>query len=229
MVRRHEEEENYWPGFVDALSTIVMVVTLLMIILVIVIFVITQMIDKSTIQADVAKAPVPIVTPLENEQNVGVVVPNKSEEVKQTLELETNNTLKIQSRIVIDEKKITVASEEKAELDPKEKKITVNSAQSILSVLFEGNGVELNEEASLKITDFLTQNAAELEGQKITIWSFYDPNSSALSQAKRKAYFRLLSVRNILITNGLLGNNLTVNVRPAQNKEDNKQVRVFVK
>ncbi len=229
MARRHAEEENYWPGFVDALSTIVMVVTLLMIILVIVIFVITQMIDKSTIEADVAKAPVPIVTPVENEKNVGVIVPNKSEEVKQTLEVETDNTLKIQSRIVIDEKKITVASEEKAELDPKEKKITVSSAQSVLSVLFEGKGVELNEEASLEIADFLTQNAAKLEGQKVTIWSFYDPNSSALSQAKRRAYFRLLSVRNILVTNGLLGNNLTVNVRPAQNKDDNNQVRVFVK
>ena len=37
MAKRQEEEENYWPGFVDALSTIVMVITLLMIILVIVI------------------------------------------------------------------------------------------------------------------------------------------------------------------------------------------------
>ena len=42
MARRAEEAENHWPGFVDALSTIVMVVTFLLIILGIVIFVISK-------------------------------------------------------------------------------------------------------------------------------------------------------------------------------------------
>ncbi len=42
MARRQEETENHWPGFVDVLSTIVMVVTFLLIILGIVIFVISK-------------------------------------------------------------------------------------------------------------------------------------------------------------------------------------------
>ncbi len=42
MARRAEETENHWPGFVDVLSTIVMVVTFLLIILGIVIFVISK-------------------------------------------------------------------------------------------------------------------------------------------------------------------------------------------
>lgn len=51
MARRPEEEANHWPGFVDALSTIVMVVTFLLIILGIVIFVISK-----NISAELAKA-----------------------------------------------------------------------------------------------------------------------------------------------------------------------------
>ena len=47
------EEENHWPGFVDALSTIVMVVTFLLIILVIVIFVLSQRIAKSYIESQI--------------------------------------------------------------------------------------------------------------------------------------------------------------------------------
>ncbi len=229
MAKRQEEEENYWPGFVDALSTIVMVVTLLMIILVIVIFVITQMIEKTVIVAEIVDAPPPILTPVESVQTIGVVAPNESEEVKQTLEVETNNTLKIQSRAVVDEKKVVVATEERAELDPEENIIVVTSAQSILTVLFEGRGVELNEEANLEVSEFLIEHISILEGQKVTIWSFYNPNSPALSQAKRKAYFRLLSVRNVLVMNEILGDNITVNVRPAQNEEDYNSVRVFVK
>ncbi len=46
MARRQEEAENHWPGFVDALSTIVMVVTFLLIILGIVIFSLSQQIGK---------------------------------------------------------------------------------------------------------------------------------------------------------------------------------------
>jgi cytoskeletal protein RodZ len=46
VARRQEEAENHWPGFVDALSTIVMVVTFLLIILGIVIFSLSQQIGK---------------------------------------------------------------------------------------------------------------------------------------------------------------------------------------
>ena len=42
MAKREAEAENHWPGFVDVLSTIVMVVTFLLIILGIVIFVISK-------------------------------------------------------------------------------------------------------------------------------------------------------------------------------------------
>ena len=49
--RSSEEPENHWPGFVDALSTIVMVVTFLLIILSIAIFVLSQSLAKSYIES----------------------------------------------------------------------------------------------------------------------------------------------------------------------------------
>lgn len=52
MARRSSDEaENHWPGFVDALSTIVMVVTFLLIILSIAIFAISQQVAKSYIES----------------------------------------------------------------------------------------------------------------------------------------------------------------------------------
>lgn len=48
--RAAEEAENHWPGFVDALSTIVMVVTFLLIILAIVIFVLSQQTAKTYLE-----------------------------------------------------------------------------------------------------------------------------------------------------------------------------------
>lgn len=49
--RSSEEAENHWPGFVDALSTIVMVVTFLLIILSIAIFVLSQSVAKSFVES----------------------------------------------------------------------------------------------------------------------------------------------------------------------------------
>jgi len=49
--RSAEAEENHWPGFVDALSTIVMVVTFLLIILAIAIFILSQSVAKSFIDS----------------------------------------------------------------------------------------------------------------------------------------------------------------------------------
>ena len=53
--RSAEPEENHWPGFVDALSTIVMVVTFLLIILAIAIFILSQSVAKSYIESQSLK------------------------------------------------------------------------------------------------------------------------------------------------------------------------------
>ncbi len=56
MARKAQAEENYWPGFVDALSTIVMVITFLLILLSIVIFVLSQNTAKRAIDDAQAKS-----------------------------------------------------------------------------------------------------------------------------------------------------------------------------
>ncbi len=232
MARKHEEEENYWPGFVDALSTIVMVVTLLMIILVIVIFSISQLITQSSEDSKKTGNPSAVTQQAQpqpqSEQTIGTPETQKSDIVKQEEIVEAQNSLQIQSRKIIDEKTIIVASEEKAQED-EENQIKIESAQQILTVHFMGTGVELSEEAKEEISQYLEENRKELEYKTLTAWSFYDPNSIALSQAKRKAYFRLLAVRNILIEKGFTGENLTVNVRPAKNESEIDRVLVFVK
>lgn len=56
MARRVEEDEGYWPGFVDALATIVMVVTFLLIILGVAIFAISTQVTKSVRDSQEATA-----------------------------------------------------------------------------------------------------------------------------------------------------------------------------
>jgi MFS-type transporter involved in bile tolerance (Atg22 family) len=50
MADSEEEEENYWPGYVDALSTMTMVLTFVMMILVVIVFQLIQNTSKSVLQ-----------------------------------------------------------------------------------------------------------------------------------------------------------------------------------
>lgn len=67
------EEENYWPGFVDALTTMVMVLTFIMMILGVVVFAMSQNISKQLVQ-QIAEA-----------ANVQAKVGGTAEEVKEQI------------------------------------------------------------------------------------------------------------------------------------------------
>ncbi|MGJ8527406.1 hypothetical protein [Maritalea sp.] len=236
----------------DALSTIVMVVTFLLIVLGVVIFGISQQIAKTVITAeisgkpptekvdnDVLEADTPNVAEKKPDStsaelhatsatsDVGVAEPTKSEKITQSEQVEAENQLQIQSRKVLEEKTIVVAKEDTPNTNP-EHKVAVTSAAQILILKFMGKGVEITADAEAEMLRFLEENKDALRGAKLTAWSFFDPQSTAVSQAKRKAYFRVLSVRNVLINSGFDGESLTINVRPAPTEEEINQVRVFV-
>lgn len=257
MARRLEEEDNHWPGFVDALSTIVMVVTFLLIILGIVIFAISQQIAKSLESAEIVGKPpgeqietstpaptsaptppqtaeatpanetAPAAQPQSAPSKVGTTEAQQSDTITQAEAVESDNQLHIHSRKVIEEKQVVVTSEEK-NTKPSPDEVVVESAAQILTVLFKSKGLEVTKDADAEIQTFLEENKDKLRGVKLTAWGFYDPASAAQSQAKRNAYFRVLSVRNVLINAGFEGESLTVNVRPAPTDAEIDQVRVFV-
>lgn len=258
MAARAEEEENYWPGFVDALSTIVMVVTFLLVVMGLVVFAVSlqisktkiksditgkpasEIMDKDTQVKDISKATTPEVVvekieqvesqsqQIKSEQSAGVQDGEMSEQAVQDETVEEENELQIQSRKIIEEKKIVVATQE-ATTKRTPKKVVVDSAQQILTLAFDKKAFEVNPEARKEIDDFMAENKETLIGRKLTAWAFYDAGTVAQSQAKRRAYFRVLSVRNVLIANGWSGSALEVNVRPAPSDEETDQVRVFVR
>jgi len=87
MARRVEQEESYWPGFVDALSTIVMVVTFLLIILGVAIFAIstqvTHLLNEGTAQTAKAQAN------LAQQQQVVAELASQQQQVRTDLQNET--------------------------------------------------------------------------------------------------------------------------------------------
>ncbi len=267
MARRVEEEENHWPGFVDALSTIVMVVTFLLIILVVVIVVISQQVNPETdrnedvssgvqvaeLEADLAQVAEQLVAQSETieeqetlideitqaaEQQIETIVEqeqtikNLTESAEQTVVADLGDTVQVQAEIPIIETEIIVPRLDENVVTQNQRS-EIETAQAVMTVLFEENTIELDEPSRVKAADFLEENSVVSLGQKVVAMSYYDADSISVSQAKRTAYYRLLSVRNALLDSGVEGENISASVQAATINQDGStnvnRVKVFLR
>ncbi|HHS81911.1 MAG TPA: hypothetical protein ENJ68_00185, partial [Devosia sp.] len=327
MARRPEEEENHWPGFVDALSTIVMVVTFLLIILVVVIVVISFQINPETsaaaseaqAQAQQAEAEaqqsqaraeanaqalaqaeaqmeaqaqseaealaqaqarlqavaeaqaraqaeaqaqaqakaqaeaqleqtrqslevasVQIAALQQQLESVSQIADQQTqviEATQQQIELKNQtirelaqkvqaapvsdlgDTAEVQAPTPVNEIEITVPRVD-AQVVPDQLRSDVETASAVMTVKFEANALEMNQESRDEAQAFLTENGAVDGSNRIEAIAYYDGNTLSISQAKRTAYFRLLAVRNTLIDSGIDGQRIVINVRAAPDSGD---------
>lgn len=171
-----EEEANHWPGFVDALSTIVMVVTFLLIILAIAIFV------TSLTIADIAR-----------QDRDDLTASN----------LETGRTITVEENPVPRLSDVGV----KADLQTK----------NMLRLHFLETTINLDETSVGDVNDFVATHPQMLTDM-VEIISYFG-NQSNVTQQKRIAYYRALSVRNIVLETGVPSTNINFKVLPAPNEK----------
>jgi len=245
MARRAEEEENHWPGFVDALSTIVMVVTFLLIILGIVIFVISLQINDPSASDDIVEKGTQIAELQQELADVIQVVSQQTEVIEgqekeiedltetaiQSSAIDNGNTSEVQAQVPIIETEIVVlASKEQTQSSAGLSQI--ETAQAVMTVRFETGAVELDETSKSEALNFLEENNVVSSENNILVISYFDGQSISVSQEKRTAYYRLLSVRNALLDSGVEGNRITINVTPAVESVEGAQsldrVKVFL-
>ena len=137
----------------------------------------------------------------------------------------------MQAPTPVNEIEITVPRVD-AQVVPDQLRSDVETASAVMTVKFEANAVEMNQESKDRAQAFLTENDAVSGSSRIEAIAYYDGNSLSISQAKRTAYFRLLAVRNSLIDSGIDGQRITINVRAAPSPGDGPgiagQVKVFL-
>ncbi|MFK7901889.1 MAG: hypothetical protein AB8B49_03505 [Nitratireductor sp.] len=251
--RSAEAEENHWPGFVDALSTIVMVVTFLLIILAVAIFVIAQNVAKSNIESQASKslqgggdkssiqnmeASVKAEGPEKAETVVtAAAAPKVSEDesdfkpelaeettAEEPIEAETELAL-LSRKTEIKEERIVIAPAEREEIRQKSKVIT---SSSVLTLEFDDKSTKIDEGSSDRIKSFLNEDANSNKDARLTIWSFANSKQGSVSEAKRIAYYRALSARNEFLGNGYKAENIAVEVRFAPKDDEKNTVRVVL-
>jgi hypothetical protein len=247
-----EGEINHWPGFVDALTTIIMVVTFLLIILGATVFILSKKIveqvraekvvdatkngqtsDVKILREQLDKARAEIaalkrsVSPLESPQDAedGTSVADTDDFLRQDERVTGDARLSIRTRATDNTKKMRVAAEETPNAQTGS---DVRAAELLLDIDFAPKALDYSPEAVSEIKAFLDGKPDVVKSGKFEIWSF-SPGTASVSEAQRVAYYRALKMRNLLIERGVAASRISAQVRVDDQVNRGHTVKVVLK
>ncbi len=246
-------EINHWPGFVDALTTIIMVVTFLLIILGATVFVMSkkiveqvkmELISKAsskvvatadveslkkklaTAEAEIAslkRATSPLASPKDAEN--GTSIADMGGILRQDKVVNGEQRLTIRTRDSKDTEHIKVLAEEAVKDTTGAE---VKSAHMLLNIDFAARAVTYTDDNTKQISSFLSANSDLTPSAHFEIWS-YAPTTTSVSEAERLAYYRALMTRNLLIKNGIPPQHITAQIRTNDQTQQGNSVKVVIK
>ena len=202
------EDENYWPGFVDALTTMVMVLTFIMMILGITVFSLSQNVSKALL-ADVAKAVDVETKPTDFSEElakriVAAIVSQRNDidgQKRKAQDIVTEKPLEERSQretvlSLPGEKHISQAL---ADLKPLASGATASANEVALTIVFQPNAASFDDAVRREITNFANKS----RDAEFIIRAFAVENGGTISEARRLAYYRAMLIRQEMIKAGL--------------------------
>ena len=222
------KELNYWPGFVDALSNVVLTLVFVLVVFVFALVMASNKVGQKVLElAELAKEREAQRVVAEGEMldlrkelrdALAALQEARSESErlkKQVEELKKNhvpgseelNALKEKVQIKVDAK--PTANDNKEDAD-------VERGTGVIIIVFPRGIFELNDKAKAELIKSLAAEKGRVGGLNAHLRTVL--GAETFSEARRLAYYRGLTVRNLLIDQGM-GNGKTINITIEQDKE----------
>lgn len=224
----HGKELNYWPGFVDALSNVVLTLVFVLVVFVFALVMASNKVGQKVLElAEIAKeretqrvvAESEMVdlrqelrdalTALQEQRTENERLKKLVEELKRNHVpgAEEQNALKEKVQIKVDAKPVAANTEDEAELE---------KGSGVILITFPRGIFELNDKAKAELEKSLAAQKSQMAGMTAHVKSIM--GAETYSEARRLAYYRGLTVRNSLIDQGL-GTGKTIHITVEQDKE----------
>lgn len=231
-VAQDGEDENYWPGFVDALTTMVMVLTFIMMILGLTVFSLSQNVSKILL-AQIADA-----------VNVDVPASDLSEEVvnkiiaaigsqKKEIEGQKRKARDMAAEKTIEERSQREAllvlpgdkhqSQTPADIKPLPAGAVAGDTEIALTIVFQSNAAMYDETVRRAIMAF----GQKAQDGDFIIRAYAVDNSGTITEARRLAYYRAMLVRQELVKAGLKPGQVVAQIDDSVDVKDRSVVRIL--
>jgi hypothetical protein len=222
-----EEGENYWPGYVDALTSMVQVLAFVMMMLALAVFVLSQSVSKKAVET-IAKAVNAEVKPNSDLKQMTQAVMDQLQRMKPA-----------DSRTEDNKPPPDAASDSRAEKPAGMRFIGTRSRDGQASdqtpsdaprmtVSFEDRGFKFAPENAQSLTGFIGDNKVVDGTQTVIINAYSYSGDGALSEARRLAYYRAMTTRKQLVDDRVQPSRIRINVQDTTDKEKGSTVEVIV-
>jgi len=217
------KELNYWPGFVDALSNVVLTLVFVLVVFVFALVMASNKVGQKVLELaelakereaqrvvaegemlDLRKELRDALAALQDARNESERLKKQVEELKKNHVpgSEELNALKEKVQIKVDAKPVANDNTEDADLE---------RSTGVIVIVFPRGIFELNDKAKAELVKALVGQKGQLAGMNAQVRSIM--GAETFSEARRLAYYRGLTVRNALIDQGLgTGKSISVNI-----------------
>lgn len=204
----NSREENYWPGFVDALANVVLT---LVFVLVVFVFALAMMANKAS------KVVEQLVQERVNE-----------EKAKMAKTMTASGGKSESTALLEDGKGIELQAQEEQKQGANRGAVQIDSNIDDILLVYPESVLELDEPSMEKLKQVLSGHAKLTRTAKVVIKSYQ--GQEAYSLAQRLAYYRAIKIRNTLIDGGLIEpGNVSNRILPPENNEQGHVRIIFSK
>lgn len=209
-------EPNYWPGFVDALSNVV-----LTLVFVLVVFVFALVMASNKVAKKMEE-----VTAVEKAQKEGQVQLDKAlAELEQLRAQQAAAPQDAKGGAASGTDQISCVKFSKSDSD---QRLIVGPNADYILITFTANAISITDETIKAVETFVAKSLAETQRGKFTIESSEDPNSLSPLLSRETQLGRILNTRNALLKAKVpTGNIIIRNTVPLQQEGTYNWVKIY--
>jgi hypothetical protein len=238
MSHSEEGEANYWPGYVDALTSMVQVLAFVMMMLAMAVFVLSQSVSKHAVEA-IAKAANVEVKPNSDIKQLMQTVIDKIQSAQQPPKNESERQPSTRSAPPADQKSASAVAAEAPDksnpdmiagkristMHPRDQAAVKPPSDAPRILLnFDTRSFRLEPDRVQALAAFTETNRLVETKRKIIINAYAYSGDGALSEARRLAYYRAMMVRKQLIDQKVLPEDIRVAVLDTADKNQDSTV-----
>jgi 3-polyprenyl-4-hydroxybenzoate decarboxylase len=232
MSHSSEEGENYWPGYVDALTSMVQVLAFVMMMLAMAVFVLSQSVSKKAVEA-IAKAVNAEVKPNSDIKQLTQSIVEQVDRLRAPAPSSTAPEKTVKSSTA---EAATPSSAEKAtttritagQSQPSPSALDVPPDAPRMMVTFAERSFRIDGEQSQSVVKFVDDNQGAATGRTVVIHAYAYSGEGAISEARRLAYYRAMTARKQLVDAKIRPDNIRIGVNDTADKAKGLTVELIV-
>jgi Na+-transporting methylmalonyl-CoA/oxaloacetate decarboxylase gamma subunit len=227
MASASEDNENHWPGYVDALTTMTMMLIFVMMILAVAMFSMSETVSRSMVERIAQAAGIEVDADAKPIEEYAKEVAERIEDQKATLIARAEQALP--GQILPGEEKRIASQVEARRTNPAAPVQVEASNPALLTFAFRPRAVSLDEGAESQMKGFLA-NGGHIQGPgRFDLRAYASAEQGGLSDSRRVAYHRAMTVRARLIGMGVPAQRIAVHVEDKPLERQAELLQVFVR